>query len=63
MIIRDRFGRVITDRGYDFVIIDCPPNINLLTQNVIMLSDSCVVVCLPEYFTVRGVALIDGQAG
>lgn len=61
MIIKDRLGSVIDDRGYDFVIIDCPPNLNLVTQNALMLSDSYVVVCLPEYFSVRGIGLIETQ--
>ena len=61
MIMRDRLSPVITERGYDFVIIDCPPNMNLLTQNALMLSDSYVVVCLPEYLSVRGIALIEDQ--
>ena len=60
-IIKDRLSPVIEDRGYDFVVIDCPPNLNLSTQNALMLSDSYVVVCLPEYFSVRGIALIEAQ--
>ena len=61
MIIKDRLEPVISDREYDFVIIDCPPNLNLVTQNALMLSDSYVVVCLPEYFSVRGIGLIETQ--
>lgn len=63
MIIKDRLGPVINEREYDFVVIDCPPNLNLMTQNALMLSDSYVVVCLPEYFSVRGIGLIENQIG
>ena len=63
MIVKDRLGPVIESKGYDFVIIDCPPNLNLVTQNALMLSDSYVVVCLPEYFSVRGIGLIETQIG
>ena len=63
MIIKDRLGPVINEREYDFVVIDCPPNLNLVTQNALMLSDSYVVVCLPEYFSVRGISLIEAQIG
>ena len=63
MIIKDRLGPVINEREYDFVVIDCPPNLNLVTQNALMLSDSYVVVCLPEYFSVRGIGLIETQIG
>ena len=61
MIIKDRLEPVINEREYDFVVIDCPPNLNLVTQNALMLSDSYVVVCLPEYFSVRGISLIETQ--
>lgn len=61
VIIKDRLAPVIEERGYDFVVIDCPPNLNLVTQNALMLSDSYVVVCLPEYFSVRGISLIETQ--
>ena len=61
MIIKDRLGPVINEREYEFVVIDCPPNLNLVTQNALMLSDSYVVVCLPEYFSVRGIGLIETQ--
>ena len=63
MIIKDRLAPVIDEREYDFVVIDCPPNLNLVTQNALMLSDSYVVVCLPEYFSVRGIGLIETQIG
>ena len=61
MIIKDHLGPVIDKLEYDFVIIDCPPNLNLVTQNALMVSDSYVVVCLPEYLSVRGIGLIETQ--
>lgn len=63
LIIKDSLTPVIDEQGYDFVIIDCPPNLNLMTQNALMMSDSYLVVCLPEYFSVRGIDLIERQIG
>ena len=63
LIIRDKLSPVLEARGYDFVIVDCPPNLNLVTQNGLMLSDSYVVVCVPEYFSVRGIGLIQTNIG
>lgn len=60
-IIREKLTPVVNAEGYDFVVIDCPPNLNLVTQNALMMSDSYVVVCLPEYFSVRGIGLIERQ--
>ena len=61
LIIKDNLAPMIAEKGYDFVIIDCPPNLNLVTQNALMMSDSYLVVCLPEYFSVRGIGLIETQ--
>ncbi len=61
VVVKDYLDPVVQARGYDFVIIDCPPNLNLVTQNALMFSDSYVVVCLPEYFSVRGISLIETQ--
>ncbi len=61
VIVKDQLSPVIEENGYEFVIVDCPPNLNLVTQNALMLSDSYVVVCLPEYFSVRGIGIIENQ--
>lgn len=61
VIIKDKLVPVAENNGYDFVIIDCPPSMNLVTQNALMSSDSYVVVCLPEYLSVRGIGLIETQ--
>ena len=58
VIIKRHLEPVIAEKGYDFVVIDCPPNLNLVTQNALMMSDSYVVVCLPEYLAVTGISLI-----
>ena len=43
---------------YDFIICDCPPNLNLITQNAIISSDGIVIVAIPEYLSTLGIALI-----
>lgn len=43
---------------YDFIICDCPPNLNLITQNAIISSNGIVIVAVPEYLSTLGIALI-----
>jgi chromosome partitioning protein len=43
---------------YDFIFIDCPPNIYLATQNGLFASDHYVVVVLAEYLSTLGLAHI-----
>jgi chromosome partitioning protein len=44
--------------SYDFIFIDCPPNIYLATQNGLFASDHYVVVALAEYLSTLGLAHI-----
>ncbi len=49
----------IRDR-YDYIFIDCPPALNLLTVNALCAADSVLIPMQCEYFALEGIAdLID----
>ena len=49
-------GLAAARENYDFVLIDCPPSLNLITINALNAADSVLVPIQCEYYALEGLA-------
>lgn len=54
MRLRNALAEVRDD--YDFIIIDCPPTLTLLTINGLVAADSILVPMVCEYYALEGIS-------
>jgi chromosome partitioning protein len=56
--LRDAISTV--GHNYDFILIDCPPSLNMLTVNALTAADGVLIPMQCEYYALEGLsALID----
>jgi chromosome partitioning protein len=46
---------------YDFILVDCPPAMGILTVNALAAADSVLIPLQPEYFALEGLSHITGN--
>lgn len=45
-------------KNYDFILIDCPPSLNILTITAMQASNSCLITTLPEQLAYKGLVVL-----
>ena len=49
--------------NYDYVLIDCPPNIYLMTQNALVASKWYVITAIPDHLSTIGLSILQKKVG
>ena len=53
MRLREELGKV--RENYDFILIDCPPSLGILTTNALAAADSVLIPVQCEYYALEGI--------
>jgi chromosome partitioning protein len=46
------------EENYDYILIDCPPNLYLMTQNALLASDWYLVTAIPDHLSTIGLSIL-----
>ncbi|MCC6275093.1 MAG: ParA family protein, partial [Leptospiraceae bacterium] len=52
--LREAIGTIRSE--YDFILIDCPPSLGVLTLNALCAADSVMITLQTEYFALEGLS-------
>lgn len=49
------------ENDYDYILIDCPPNLYLMTQNALMASQWYVITAIPDHLSTIGLNILQNK--
>ncbi len=57
---RLRYALARVKHEYDYILIDCPPSLNMLTVNALVAADSVLIPVQCEYYALEGLSSLLG---
>lgn len=61
--LREAIADLADTTDYDIVLMDCPPNFNIVTKNAIVASEKILIPAKPDYLSTLGIDYLHRSVG
>ena len=58
LILKGLIAKLLDSRKFDYILIDCPPSLGLLTLNALTTADFLIIPVQAQFLAMRGMAKI-----
>ena len=58
LILKGLIAKLLESRKFDYILIDCPPSLGLLTLNALTAADYLIIPVQAQFLAMRGMAKI-----
>ncbi|MCA9711847.1 MAG: ParA family protein [Myxococcales bacterium] len=59
-VLRRALAPALQSGAYDFIVLDCPPSLGLLTINALVVADRVIIPMQAKYFSLEGLGALHG---